>query len=107
MRCSRPTSRRVPLSSPDEKEEEPSLDQDPVPAGPPRRHTRRLEDKILVVFHHACDVKDLEVADGILQLLETMLNRRPLVNEGNRRRTMESLVAAYERLWHIRHQEIE
>jgi hypothetical protein len=32
-----------------------------------------------------------------------MLTRRPMLPGGNRRRNMESLVAAHERLWHLRH----
>jgi hypothetical protein len=32
-----------------------------------------------------------------------MLTRRPQVPDRNRRRNLESLVAAHERLWHRRH----
>ena len=71
------------------------------------RHTRRLSDKILVAFHHACDVKDLEVAEQLLRVLELMLTRRPTPADGQRRRSMESLVAAHERIWHIRHPDLD
>ena len=71
------------------------------------RHSRRLSDKILVAFHHACDVMDLEVADQLLQLLETMTTRRPRPEDGNRRRSIEGLVAAHERLWHLRHPQVD
>jgi len=67
------------------------------------RYSRRLPDKILIAFHHACDQADFEVAEQLLRVLEMMLTRRPLMPDGNRRRSMESLVAAYERLWHLRH----
>lgn len=67
------------------------------------RHSRRLSDKTLVAFHHACDVMDLEVAETLLRLLETMTTRRPRSEDGNRRRSIEGLVAAHERLWHLRH----
>lgn len=67
------------------------------------RHSRRLSDKILIAFHHACDQSDFEVAEQLLRLLEMMLSRRPLSPDANRRRNMESLVAAHERLWHLRH----
>ncbi|GAC1345881.1 MAG: hypothetical protein NVSMB18_26550 [Acetobacteraceae bacterium] len=70
---------------------------------PARRHTRRLEDKLLVAFHHACDVNDLEIAAHILNTLELMLGRRPVAGDSFRRRAMESFVAAHERMWHIRH----
>lgn len=69
------------------------------------RHTRRLSDKILVAFHQACDTGELDVAEQLLMILEKMMGRRPTANEGNRRRNMESLVAAFERLWHLRHPE--
>ena len=69
------------------------------------RHTRRLSDKILVAFHQACDTGELDVAEQLLVILEKMMGRRPTPGEGNRRRNMESLVAAFERLWHLRHPE--
>ncbi|WP_439552838.1 hypothetical protein [Falsiroseomonas sp.] len=72
------------------------------PSGPPR-HTRRLSDKILIAFHHACDQGDFEVAEELLRILEMMLTRRPVSPDVNRRKNMESLVAAHERLWLLRH----
>jgi hypothetical protein len=72
-----------------------------APATP--RYSRRLSDKILIAFHHACDQGDFEVAEQLLHVLEMMLTRRPLTPDGTRRRNMESLVAAHERLWHLRH----
>jgi hypothetical protein len=71
--------------------------------GPVPRYSRRLSDKILIAFHHACDQGDFEVAEQLLHILEMMLTRRPLTPDGTRRRNMESLVAAHERLWHLRH----
>jgi hypothetical protein len=67
------------------------------------RYSRRLSDKVLIAFHQACDQDDFDVAERLLQVLEVMLTRRPLTADGNRRRSMESLVAAHERLWHLRH----
>jgi hypothetical protein len=75
---------------------------DGTPTGAPR-YSRRLSDKILIAFHHACDQADFEVAEQLLHVLEMMLTRRPLTPDGTRRRNMESLVAAHERLWHLRH----
>ncbi len=72
------------------------------PTGTPR-YTRRLSDKILIAFHQACDQGDLEVSEQLLHVLEMMLTRRPLTPDGSRRRNMESLVAAHERLWYLRH----
>ncbi len=74
-------------------------------AGAPPRHTRRLSDKILIAFHHACDQGDFEVAEELLRILEMMLTRRPVAPDVNRRKNMESLVAAHERLWLLRHPE--
>jgi hypothetical protein len=74
-------------------------------AGMPPRHTRRLSDKILIAFHHACDQGDFEVAEELLRVLEMMLTRRPVSPDANRRKNMESLVAAHERLWLLRHPE--
>ena len=76
------------------------------PGGAPR-YSRRLSDKILIAFHHACDQSDFEVAEQLLHVLEMMLTRRPLTPDGTRRRNMESLVAAHERLWHLRHPNID
>ena len=78
------------------------LGRDGLSNGAPR-YTRRLSDKILIAFHHACDQADFEVADSLLQILETLITRRPLTHDANRRRSMESLIAAHERLWHLRH----
>lgn len=77
-----------------------------APNGLPR-HTRRLSDKVLVAFHHACDTSDLEIAEHLLNILEIMLTRRPTHADGNRRRSIEGLVAAHERLWHLRHPAID
>ncbi|MBX6374620.1 MAG: hypothetical protein IRZ13_10355 [Acetobacteraceae bacterium] len=71
----------------------------------PPRYTRRLSDKILIAFHHACDQGDFEVAEELLRILEMMLTRRPVSPDMNRRKNMESLVAAHERLWLLRHPE--
>ena len=74
--------------------------------GGPPRYTRRLSDKILIAFHQACDLADFDVAEQLLLILNTMLRRRPGAPGGDRRRNIESLVAAHERLWQLRHREI-
>jgi hypothetical protein len=66
------------------------------------RHGRRLSDKILVAFHQSCDQDDFEVADQLLRILEVM-TRRPNPPNVNRRRNIETLVAAHKRLWNLRH----
>lgn len=74
-------------------------------SGSAPRHSRRLSDKILIAFHHACDQGDFEVAEKLLGIVEMMLTRRPATPDTNRRRHLETLVAAHERLWHLRHPE--
>jgi hypothetical protein len=69
------------------------------------RYSRRLSDKILMAFHHACDQADYEIAEQLLHILENMLTRRTVPADVNRRKSIESLVAAHERLWHLRHPE--
>ena len=75
-------------------------------SGPPR-YSRRLSDKILIAFHQACDQADFGVAEQLLLILENVLSRRPVVQGGDRRRNIESLVAAHERLWELRHHKTE
>ena len=77
------------------------------PVGAAPRYSRRLSDKILIAFHHACDQGDFEVAEQLLHILEMTLTRRPLTPDGTRRRNIESLVAAHERLWHLRHPNLD
>jgi hypothetical protein len=72
-------------------------------ADPEPRYTRRLSDKILIAFHHACDQRDIEVARQLLDVLEFMTKRPASLPDSRDRRAKESLVAAYERLWQIRH----
>jgi hypothetical protein len=68
------------------------------------RYTRRLSDKILIAFHQACDQGDFEVAERLLNVLEMMIAApRPSPSGSDRRRDKETLVAAHERLWQLRH----
>jgi hypothetical protein len=78
----------------------------PNTPNPEPRYTRRLSDKILIAFHHACDQVDIEVATKLLTVLEFMINRTPDLPAGRERRVAESFVAAHERLWQIRHPEL-
>jgi hypothetical protein len=67
------------------------------------RYTRRLTDKVLIAFHHACDHREIDVAEKQLGVLESMTARSPASPTGGERRAKETLVAAHERLWQIRH----
>jgi hypothetical protein len=71
-----------------------------------KRHARRLSDKILSAFHQACDQADFEVAERLLNTLDTMTTaqRRARAPRGSeRRRNQGTVVAAQERLWQLRH----
>ena len=69
------------------------------------RNTIRLSGKLLIAFHHAYDQSDFEVANDLLIILEQMLKRPSSGSDSNRRKSIESLVAAHERLWLLRHPE--
>ena len=66
------------------------------------RSGRRLADRILAAVHTACDQGELEVAEQLLRVMHTLVAQRPPAAD-NRRRLMEAVVAAHERLWHLRH----
>ncbi|MDD2876361.1 MAG: hypothetical protein PHZ23_03935 [Acidiphilium sp.] len=68
-----------------------------------RRYTKRLSDKILISFHHACDKDDLEIAEHLLVIFERITKRIPVCGDFDQRKNIESLVAAHERLWNLRH----
>jgi len=70
----------------------------------PRRR-RRLSDKIMIAFHAACDQGDFEVAHRLIAIVEFMLRRPAPEWRLERRIKAESLVAAHERLWSLRHPE--
>lgn len=63
--------------------------------------TRRLSDKLLTASHQACDQGDLEVSSQLLDVLD-MITARPLFILGDRRKDVEGLVAAHQRLWFLR-----
>jgi hypothetical protein len=66
-------------------------------------HSRRLSDKILIAFHFACDQGHYEAAEQLVHILEKMLSRPMIPPSVERRKNIESLVAAHERLWHLRY----
>jgi hypothetical protein len=74
-----------------------------VSCASPLRHARRLIDHTLIAFHHACDQRDFEVAQSLLQVVEFIARRLSASPEGRERRAKQGLVAAHERLWHLRH----
>jgi hypothetical protein len=67
------------------------------------RHTQRISDKILVAIHTACDRGELKIGWQLLQILEGVLTRRSANSGDRRRRNLDGLVMAHERLWVLRH----
>lgn len=74
------------------------------PLAPPLapRQQRRLPERILVAAHQACDLGELQVAGSLLSVLEVVLMHPNATSPSAHRRTIEGMVAAYERLWHLR-----
>jgi hypothetical protein len=65
---------------------------------------RRLTDKLLLLFHEACDQGKYDVARQLLAIVEDILrNPQRSPEEPNRRKSIRSLVAAHERLWNLIH----
>ncbi len=67
------------------------------------RQNRRLPERILIAAHQACDLGDLDVAVQLLSILETIVGQSRGPIDPVRRRVMESLIAAHQRIWHLRH----
>lgn len=65
------------------------------------RYSRRLSDKIHAAFDHACDEGELEVAAELLETLEIVL-LRTAPKPDRREVIVAPLLAAHERLWHLR-----
>ena len=67
------------------------------------RQNRRLPERILIAAHQACDLGDLDVAAQLLSILETIVGQSRGPVDPVRRRVMESLIAAHQRMWHLRY----
>jgi hypothetical protein len=65
---------------------------------------RRLSDKLLLAFDKACEVRELETASELLQMLERLAAKEGAGSEFRRRKAIEGLVEAHERLWMLRHE---
>ncbi len=68
----------------------------------PVRQVRRLPERLLVAAHQACDLGALDVAASLLSITEAVLLQPQLGSPGAHRRAVEGVVAAHERLWHLR-----
>ncbi len=69
---------------------------------PDRLFHRRLSDKLLLAFDQACAIGELTVAHELLCSLEGLFNRPSRHADQDRRKNLESLVEAHERLWTLR-----
>ncbi|MBE7211117.1 MAG: hypothetical protein INR65_08865 [Gluconacetobacter diazotrophicus] len=67
------------------------------------RPTRHLPDRILAAAHEACDLGALDVAGSLLRILEAVVTGMRQNSPTAQRRSMEGLVAAHGRVWHLRH----
>jgi hypothetical protein len=59
----------------------------------------------MVAFHSACDQEELDAAQGLISIVESMLRRAPPDGRPERRVDAGLLVAAHLRLWSLRHPE--
>jgi len=69
------------------------------------RRSRRLQDTILAAVHRACDDGQLELAGKLLRVGEESMASEPDLRR--RRQDLWGLIAAHERLWHLRHGDAE
>jgi hypothetical protein len=76
----------------------------PAPGNLPdyKRYGRRLSDKLLLAFDQACETRELEIAIQLLTLLERLAEKEAAASEPMRRKAIEGLVSAHERLWVLR-----
>ena len=69
------------------------------------RRSRRLQDTILAAVHRACDEGQLDLAAKLLHVGEESMAVEPDLRR--RRQDLWGLIAAHERLWHLRHDDFE
>jgi hypothetical protein len=67
----------------------------------PLRRTRRLQDTLVTAAHRACDDGHLDIAARLLRLAEELVAEETDLRR--RRHDRWLLLAAHERLWHLRH----
>ena len=69
-------------------------------------YDKRLTDKLLACIHAACDLEYDDIASDLLATLEKTI-KKSLSRPGERRRLVTSTVAAHERLWVLRHKDLQ
>jgi ribosomal protein L17 len=63
---------------------------------------RRLTDKILVAFHHACDLRVVSTAEELLGTLDRLIDLSEAGETHERRKVVETLADANYRLWDLK-----
>ncbi|NQU69747.1 MAG: hypothetical protein HQ514_04315 [Rhodospirillales bacterium] len=63
---------------------------------------RRLSDKIIDAFDHACSSEDLEVAEGLHNLLELVLTRHGGKGSSDNRENVSFIMEAADKLRAVR-----
>ncbi len=63
---------------------------------------RRLSDKIIDAFDHACSTNDLEVAEGLYRVLELVLTRHGGAGSKDNRGNVAFIMEAADKLKAIR-----
>jgi hypothetical protein len=62
---------------------------------------RRLSDKILLAFDHACEAGDIDAARELLTTLSGVVTRTPTLSREEQRVASENLIDANFRLWDL------
>jgi hypothetical protein len=79
---------------------------DEIQAGPATtealKYGRRLSDKLLVAFHHACDTRDVRTAEELIVILDRLAKGPGFTKDQDRRKAGETLVDANYRLWDLK-----
>jgi len=71
-----------------------------------RRARRAVSDEILIAFHYACDLRDFDIAKKLLATFETAIGTQENTPGFNRKRALDALLAAHERLWTLTHEDV-
>jgi hypothetical protein len=74
-----------------------------VGAGIELPRKRRLSDKIISAFYASCDEGALDIATGLLTMLQMLVKNPRRLPSGIDRRKAEDLSILRERLWRLRY----
>lgn len=69
------------------------------------KYGRRLSDKILIAFHHACDKRDISMAEDLLRTLDRLIARSEHTEGHERGKIAETQADASYRLWGLKTQQ--